>query len=70
MTIRWVFKNGYSFDMQCEEFESTKPKLSQTGMIESFNAKKITKNKPIGIDFSELLVVYRLVEDEGEDDDS
>lgn len=65
MTIRWVFKSGYYFDMICDEFTSTSSKLSSTGMITGYEATGITKNKPIGIDFTELAAVYRLFNDEG-----
>lgn len=64
MTIRWVFKNGYTFDTVCGEFSSGKSKLASNGMIESYKAEHITKNSPIGIDFAELIAVYRLVDDE------
>jgi len=64
MTIRWVFKNGYTFDTVCEDFKSSKSKLLTTGMIGSFTAKGITKNKPLGMDLTELIAVIRLVEDE------
>ena len=36
-------------------------------MISSYEAKGITENKIIGIDFSEIVAVYRLMTDEVED---
>lgn len=37
-------------------------------MINSYEAKGITENKIIGIDFSEIVAVYRLMTDEVSDD--
>jgi len=73
MTIRWVFKNGYTFDTVCEEFESTVNKIAiDNGMISGYKASGITKNKPVGIDLTELIAVIRITEDEdaGGDNDA
>ena len=67
MTIRFVLKNGKEIDMKCKEFSSNTNQLTGNGMISSYEAKGITENKIIGIDFSEIVAVYRLMTDEVED---
>ncbi len=64
MTIRFILKNGKEIDMKCEKFSATHNSLTGNGMINSYEAKGITENKIIGIDFSEIVAVYRLMSDE------
>ena len=54
--------------MKCEKFTATKNQLLSNGMITGYNAEGIAKNKIIGIDFSEVVAVYRLITDEIGDD--
>lgn len=69
MTIRFVLRNGKEIDMKCKEFSSNTNQLTGNGMISSYEAKEITENKIIGIDFSEIVAVYRLMTDEVSDDE-
>lgn len=64
MTIRFILKNGKEIDMKCKEFNATYDNFTGSGMINSYEAKGITENKIIGIDFSEIVAVYRLMTDE------
>lgn len=70
MTIRFVLRNGKEIDMKCKEFSSNTNQLTGNGMISSYEAKEITENKIIGIDFSEIVAVYRLMTDEVSDDET
>lgn len=70
MTIRFVLRNGKEIDMKCKEFSSNTNQLTGNGMISSYEAKRITENKIIGIDFSEIVAVYRLMTDEVSDDET
>lgn len=63
MTIRFILKNGKEIDMKCEKF-SAKHEFLSNGMISGYNAENITENKIIGIDFTEVVAVYRLMSDE------
>lgn len=63
MTIKFMFKNGKELEMKCEKFKGNYDLLSN-GMISSFDAEGITQNKIIGIDFSEIIAVYRVLSDE------
>lgn len=64
MTIVFLFKNGKEIRMKCENFNSNKNEILSDGMITGFNAEGITENKIIGINFSEVIAVYRVVSDE------
>lgn len=70
MTIRFVLRNGKEIDMKCKEFSSNTNQLTGNGMISRYEAKGITENKIIGIDFSEIVAVYRLMTDEVSDDET
>ena len=70
MTIRFVLRNGKEIDMKCKEFSSNTNQLTGNGMISSYEAKGITENQIIGIDFSEIVAVYRLMTDEVSDDET
>lgn len=70
MTIRFVLRNGKEIDMKCKEFSSNTNQLTGNGMISSYEVKGITENKIIGIDFSEIVAVYRLMTDEVSDDET
>lgn len=63
MTIRFILKNGKEIDMKCEKF-TAKHEFLSNGMISGYDAEGITENKIIGIDFSEIVAVYRLITDE------
>jgi hypothetical protein len=62
MTIRFLLKNGKEIDMKCEKFSAENN--FGNGMISSYKAEGITENKIIGIDFTEIVAVYRLMIDE------
>ena len=64
MTIRFVLKNGKEIDMKCKNFSSNTNPLTGNGMITGYSAEDITENKIIGINFSEVVAVYRLLVDE------
>lgn len=66
MTIRFVFKNGKEIDMKCENFTSKFSQFDGNGMITGYEATGVTENKIIGIDFTQLVAVYRLMTDEAE----
>lgn len=62
MTIVIVFKNGYELRTKCKNVEATRNKL--TGRIMSISYDDIKENKPLDINFDEVLCVYRVVSDE------
>lgn len=61
MTIVFVFKNGFELEMKCEEFSGNKNAFEQ---LTSWEAKKVTENKPIHMDLSEVQCIYRKMSDE------
>ena len=61
MTIVFVFKNGFKLETKCKDFTTTR---NNFGDVVGVNAKGITKNKFIHIDFSEVICIYRIVSDE------
>lgn len=69
MTIRLVLRNGKEIDMKCKEISSN-AKLTENGMISSYESKGITAIKIAGVDFSEIVAVYRLMTDEVSDDET
>ena len=64
MTICFVFKSGYELKMKCEEFSTTK---NGFGEFVGYEAKKITENKPLHTDLSEVVCIYRVMTDEVEE---
>ena len=62
MTIVIVFKNGYELKTKCESLDIEKDKL--TGRVTHINFHGVTENKPIDIDFDEILCIYRVMSDE------
>lgn len=66
MTIRLVLRNGKEIDMKCKEISSN-TKLTENGMTSSYESKGITAIKIAGVDFSEIVAVYRMTTDEAED---
>ena len=60
-TVRWVFKNGYTFDTVCEEFEGFTDERS--GKIVGYSIKGATKCKPLNINFDELVAVIEVEDD-------
>lgn len=64
MTICTVFKNGYVQKMKCESFSIER---SVTGEVTGYEAKGITENKIIFLDFNEILCIYRVMSDEVEE---
>ena len=62
MTIVIVFKNGYELRTKCENIEVTRSSL--TGRITNISYLDIEENKPLDINFDEVLCIYRVVSDE------
>lgn len=62
MTIVIVFKNGYELRTKCEKIETTRDGI--TGRITNINYSGITENKPIDVNFDEVLCIYRVMSDE------
>ena len=62
MTIVIVFKNGYELRTKCKSVETTRNNL--TGRITNIDYKGITENKPLGLDFDEVICIYRVMSDE------
>lgn len=62
MTIVFVFKNGFELRMKCKNFNASTNNL--TGRMFKFSADGITDNKPIDINYDELICVYRVMSDE------
>lgn len=58
MTIVIVFKNGYELRTKCESVETTRSDLTD------ISYQGIEENKPLYINFDEVLCVYRVVSDE------
>lgn len=67
MTICFVFKSGYSFKTKCEEFS-----LKRNGfdMITGYTIKGITENKPIELNFEDIVCIYRVLSDEESDNEN
>lgn len=61
MTICFVFKNGFELKMKCDEFSVKRNGLDQ---LAGYDAKGITENKPIDMDLSEVVCIYRVISDE------
>lgn len=64
MTICFLFKSGYELKMKCKEFSTTKNGL---GEFMSYEAKEVTENKPLYMDLSEVVCIYRVMTDEVEE---
>ena len=62
MTVVIAFKNGYELKMNCEEINATRDKL--TGRITGITYDGVTENKPLDVDFNEVLCIYRVMSDE------
>ena len=62
MTIVIVFKNGYELRTKCENVETTRSNL--TGRVTNIYFQDIEENKPLDINFDEVLCIYRVVSDE------
>lgn len=58
MKIEIAFKNGSKLEITCEEFNIT---TSQTGKLEGLDFKGIKDNKPLYIDFNEILYIDRKI---------
>lgn len=61
MTIVFVLKNGYELKMKCKEFSIDKDCL---GGIIGYSAMGVTENKPVYIDLSQIMCIYRIRSDE------
>lgn len=62
MTIVIVFKNGYELRTKCKNVEVIRSNL--TGRITNISYQGIEENKPLDINFDEVLCIYRVVSDE------
>ena len=62
MTIVIVFKNGYELKTKCESLDIEKDKL--TGRITDISYEGITENKPLDINFDEIICIYRVMSNE------
>lgn len=62
MTIAIVFKNGFELRTKCEEIETARNNL--TGRITNISYKGIKENKPIEVNFDEVICIYRVMSDE------
>ena len=62
MTIVFVFRNGFELKMKCKKFTLERNGL---GKITGYSASGISENKPLELDFDELLCIYRVLSDEG-----
>lgn len=59
MRIHIVTKSKNELQIECEEFSMSKNTL--TGMIDGYEIKGITDNKPLYIDFNNIDFIYREV---------
>ena len=57
MKIVIVFKNGHTFEMECEGFSIERSNV--TGMITNIEIEGIKDNKLLYVEHSEILYVYR-----------
>ena len=62
MTIVIAFKNGYELKTKCEKFNATRDNV--TGRITGITYDGVTENKPLDVDFNEVLCIYRIMSDE------
>jgi len=61
MTIVFVFKNGFVFEMKCKSFKTTRSAL---GELTNIKVDGIAENQFLHIDFSEVQCIYRKMSDE------
>jgi hypothetical protein len=66
MTLRWVFKNGYTFDMECECITSNE-KDSLNWYKQEWSIKGIKNNFPYLWDRDDLMIIHRVNEPQNED---
>ena len=62
MTIVIVFKNGYELRTKCKSIKTSRDNL--TGRITNISYEGITENKPLDINFDEIICIYRVMSDE------
>ena len=62
MTIVIVFKSGYELRTKCENVETTRSSL--TGRVTNISYQGVEENKPLDINFNEVLCIYRVLNDE------
>ena len=62
MTIVIVFKNGYELRTKCKSVKISRDNL--TGRITNISYEGITENKPLDINFDEIICIYRVMSDE------
>ena len=62
MTIVIVFKNGYELRTKCKNVKITTDNL--TGRVTNISYEGITENKPLDINFDEIICIYRVMSDE------
>ena len=62
MTIVIVFKSGYELRTKCENVETTRSSL--TGRVTDISYQGVEENKPLDINFNEVLCIYRVLNDE------
>lgn len=66
MGIRIIFKNGFELVVKCESFTVNRNGLKE---VIGFDFKGVTENKPLHLDFSEILAVVGIMSDESEQTD-
>ena len=63
MTIVIVFKSGYELKVKCEESTLSR---GIDGVINNIKFYGVTENKPLDINFKEVVCIYRVMSDEEE----
>lgn len=61
MTIRIIFKSGYELTIKCDGFELVS---NNFGQLTEYKFSGITENKPLYLDWKEIVAVVRVVSDE------
>ena len=62
MTIVIVFKNGYELRTKCKNVKISRDNL--TDRVVNISYEGITENKPLDINFDEIICIYRVMSDE------
>ena len=61
MSIRIILKSGVEFTVKCDKFTLNKNGFGQTT---GYDIAGITVNKPVYLDFDEVVAIVRLYSDE------
>ena len=61
MTICFVFKGGYTLQTKCKDFSVERDVF---GEVTGCEFEGTTENKPLALNFNEIVCIYRVLSDE------